>query len=434
MAHGIARTLGVTLLSLGLLSFNGCRDKTDAPSVQDAPKPTVANPKVATANKGQVEVPLDDAEAVAALQRVAELKRDQAGHVTEARLQGPDVTDVVVARLRGTPRIKVLRCEACGITDAGTRVLAGLDSLEFLSLTQLDVGDKALDNVSRLKNLKRLKLARCPNVTAEGLAELAECHGLVQLDLRDCTQVDDNWLRQISKLTTLRDLKLNSPKITDAGLAGLEPLTHVAVLGLDDCTGISNAGFAIVQSMPEMTFFSACRTPIGDAGLAHFSGAVNMRRLRLANTQISNAGLAVLESMPKLESLDVSGCAKIGDDGMQHLKLLGTLRDLNLYLTHVGDAGVAQLSGLVNLEQLNLDKTQVTDAGLVHLRPLVRLKFIHLGHAKITDAGLENLTGMANLEKLVATYTDVTQGGVAKLRAALPKLEVVEIGTGPAPE
>jgi hypothetical protein len=52
---------------------------------------------------------------------------------------------------------------------------------------------------------------------------------------------------------------------------------------------------------------------------------------------------------------------------------------------------LARLSGLAQLERLYLGNTQVTDAGLDHLKPLVKLKQLDLYGDNVTDFGVKRL-------------------------------------------
>ncbi len=103
------------------------------------------------------------------------------------------------------------------------------------------------------------------------------------------------------------------------------------------------------------------------------------------------------------------------------------LVDLNLGGAKISDADLARISGLRNLHRLHLENTPVTDAGLAHLKGLTNLLYLNLYNTAITDAGLEQLTGLTQLQHLYLWETKTTAVGVAKLKAALPN---VDISTG----
>jgi mono/diheme cytochrome c family protein len=106
------------------------------------------------------------------------------------------------------------------------------------------------------------------------------------------------------------------------------------------------------------------------------------------------------------------------------LKEVAGLVDLNLGSTKVTDAGLAAIKDLSNLMRLHLELTQISDAGLVHLKNLTNLTYLNLYGTRVTDAGLEQLNGLKHLRNLYVWQTKVTEGGVAKLKQALPGVDV----------
>lgn len=106
-------------------------------------------------------------------------------------------------------------------------------------------------------------------------------------------------------------------------------------------------------------------------------------------------------------------------------KLVGTSR-LDLGQTAITDAGLARLKGLKNLTALHLEGTRITDAGLVAIQDMRSLEYLNLYNTGITDAGLDHLTRLTNLRHLYVWQTKVTDAGVAKLKKALPQVEIVQ--------
>ena len=89
---------------------------------------------------------------------------------------------------------------------------------------------------------------------------------------------------------------------------------------------------------------------------------------------------------------------------------------------------------LKNLTHLNLTWTELTDAGLKELATMESLTSLSMsgirkptgnGLKKLTDAGVKELAALKNLTHLGLLGAEVTDDGIEKLRAALPKCEVV---------
>ena len=179
------------------------------------------------------------------------------------------------------------------------------------------------------------------------------------------------WLRELlgdNLFVDLTEVMANQPEFSDAGLEHFDGLTQLRRLWMD-------------------------HTKISDAGPEHLKGLSQLQDLGLGITKISDAGLEHLKGLTQLQNLDL-GITRISDAGLRHLKGLTQLRELELYETNVGDAGLEQLKGLTQLQRLDLNGTKVSDAGLEQLKGLTQLRWLNLGYTKISDAGLQQPHGI----------------------------------------
>ena len=235
---------------------------------------------------------------------------------------------------------------------------------------------------------------------ADDRAQLGACRALrhVGVVMANGEAVTDADLANLKGLSKLHHLHLTDARVTDAGLVHLERLTKLGNLVLRN-------------------------TSVTDAGLAHLSGLTKLTHLDIAHTQVTDAGLVHLQGLAELESLLLDG-TQVTDAGLVHLKGLAGLGMLWLDGTQVTDAGLVHLQGLPRLMTLRLDGTQVTDAGLVHLKGLTGLRTLSLNGAQVTDASLVHLKGLTGLWTLNLSNTRVTDAVVAKVKQALPHVEV----------
>src|SRR5437899_580195 len=121
----------------------------------------------------------------------------------------------------------------------------------------------------------------------------------------------------------------------------------------------------------------------------------------------------------------------ITDAGLQYLKNLRELEELDLYGTRITDAGLASLKDLTALRKLNLLGAAVTDEGLEQLSDLTKLEELNLYRTKITNTGAGKLTRFPRLRDLDLRYTRVSRSGVDSLRAALPKCRIAFLEASP---
>jgi internalin A len=149
---------------------------------------------------------------------------------------------------------------------------------------------------------------------------------------------------------------------------------------------------------------------------------------------IKDADLELIAQLNNVESLDLSGCQGITDEGLKILGGLTSLKRLDLggpdrsdtvAAPRITDAGLKHLEPLTRLTLLSLAGTRVTDAGLVHLKGMKELEILDLGGTKITDAGLDHLRGLSQLKTLTLQRTAVTHEAIDKLQRAWPALSII---------
>jgi hypothetical protein len=66
----------------------------------------------------------------------------------------------------------------------------------------------------------------------------------------------------------------------------------------------------------------------------------------------------------------------------------------------IPDAGLEYLKGLPNLQNLDLSETEDTDAALEHIKRLTQLRVLHLERSWVFDASLEKIEGLTQLQGL----------------------------------
>ena len=154
------------------------------------------------------------------------------------------------------------------------------------------------------------------------------------------------------------------------------------------------------------------------------SGAVTGVNLRAS--WVTDTDLKKLNDFPKLSWIDLS-LTRITDQGMQELKGLPNVTDLNLrFAEYVTDEGLAAIKGWKNLERLNVHGTKVSDTTLEHISGLTALEALDVGSTMVTDVGLEQLSSLAKLKKLTIGGNELGDAGLQSLRL-LPGLTYLDL-------
>ena len=101
---------------------------------------------------------------------------------------------------------------------------------------------------------------------------------------------------------------------------------------------------------------------------------------------------------------------------------------LDLNAGSISDAGLERVARFAHLRRLRLGETGVTDAGLANLAALSELESLDLHMTGVTDVGVDALLELGRLRSLYLWQTGVTHTGAARLRAAMPWIDV-DLGT-----
>ena len=175
-------------------------------------------------------------------------------------------------RVKGLRNIQALTLSG-HFTDDHLVHLEGMKLLTSLNLSGTDVSDKGLVHLKALAALRSLHLAECKGVSDAGIAQLGglaelerlymyntrvhgegfkSLQGLKKLRFMDLgyTDIDNDSLPIIAKLTALDDLDVFGTRVTDEGLPRLKPLTRLRYLWVGDM-GPDRAGTAAGRGFAE---------------------------------------------------------------------------------------------------------------------------------------------------------------------------------------
>jgi hypothetical protein len=167
-------------------------------------------------------------------------------------------------------------------------------------------------------------------------------------------------------------------------------------------------------------------SPLTDSGMRYLEAEcfANVNTVHLAGSKITDAGLDSLKGMSKLQELDLDLTA-ITDAGLAKLQGLTQLKRLRLRGTKITDQGIGYLEPLKNLEDLDLgniqENSQITDAALSKLKGLDNLRMLHLDGTKVTDEGLKSLRDLPKLTLVGTARTAVTEGALKDLQTIMAK-------------
>ena len=322
---------------------------------------------------------------------------------------GSDVGLEIYEALGKLTNVTRLELENTPSNEKAIAKLAGMKQLEFLLLSRSDLNDECLKTLNKLPSLKQIRCGQT-RVSDAGLKYLERNRTIVAIDLSDCVAVTDQGLESLSTLPNLKFLKVWGLSITDEGLATIGKMEKLEVLGLND-TRISDVGTVHLANLKRLKEVMMVRTSIGDKTIEALTACKELRSVRIRDTTISDKAVDYLATLKKLQKLDLSenNAPGITDASADKLASMESLVELNLWTTKVTDGAVAKLATMKNLTWLNLDNTPITDESVKTVSQMKQLKWLHIGSNKLTDKYAKDLMKLENLKYLNISNTSITE-------------------------
>jgi hypothetical protein len=223
-----------------------------------------------------------------------------------------------LAALRELDRLSV---SVTALDDDALQVLPKLPALRVLELTGVrSFADRGAEAIAACTGLRRLSLRCCDQLGSGSLARLGALTALEELDLSEVPGVDDAALLALRSLAQLRELDLNKTSVTARGTAALAGMHALRTLHLDDCKGIDDDALLQVPVGVEVLALGNC------PGLGTRAGAIlrdrfpGLRSLSVRGNQwVDDAALGAILELPKLEYLAVFDCGHTTAASLPHL-------------------------------------------------------------------------------------------------------------------
>lgn len=380
------------------------------------------------------------------------------------------------------------------LSDDGLRHLARMPQLEALDLSDYPGGtisDKGLESIRHLLNLRRFQMCWQSGITDAGIANLAGCENLEDVNLLG-SATGDGALRALIGKPCLHHLKTGR-FVTDAGLPLLHdfpifknwqaieavfglmsfdsqpnhllldgPFTDrglASLAGLDGLAGLTffwhvsamtPDGLASLASLPNLAYVGCQDALCNDTAMKHIAAIPGLRMLMGQGAVASDAGWTALSKSQTLEYIWGRDCPNFGNGAFASLAQAPALRGMAISCKNVDDASLSalpqfpSLTGLMpmdvtdhgfrhvgNCEKLeNLWCMYCRDTGdeaTEHISRLPRLRTYYAGSSQITDRSLDLLSKMSSLEEIELSDCKKITNAGVALLARLPSLKVISV-------
>jgi Leucine-rich repeat (LRR) protein len=363
--------------------------------------------------------------------------------------------------------------------------LSEIDSLQTLSLEDVQLDDRALARVEKLRTLTSLMLSSM-HVDPKIIGVAGKLPNLQRLDLMQCECRDED-LAGLAKIRSLMSLDLSATKVKGAEFEYLQELA-LARLNLTGST-ISDESLKAIGKIHTLRDLNLNRTDIGDAGLMHLKDLYLLYNLPVIDTKVTNSGQTkfmqawhtaraeaekkglVPKDYPPLKILDSREFARLNPDPMPvepaHKQLgddselaktlsdqfsgiyalnnegrinlisiedtadiakavdriveIPTIETVRFQVEHVDGEVIKKLGRLPRLTEFDAPYCKIQDKDAAGFEELKKLKYLQLSGNPLTDSALEHLSSLKDLEMLHLDKTNIRGTGFKYLQS-LPRL------------
>ncbi|MFN0080837.1 MAG: hypothetical protein ACKVY0_30585 [Prosthecobacter sp.] len=319
--------------------------------------------------------------------------------LTKAKLKA-EVTDADIMKLAGLNSLEGLTLRDLTLSDEGMRPLQTLTGLTSLTLTGVPVTDAVLPFIKPLKQLKVLEIANTRSFKGHTFDQLAD---LPIFSLRlSSSGVDDESLPGIMKIKSVGSLNLRETAVSDDGMPSLKKSSLLRTLSLGGSAVTSN-GLAALKG----------------SSIKELNWGKNADALRAALDEVA-------KSFPKLQLIWLPTEGVYSADDMKKLgKVFPELKAIECNGGTMPDDACEALTEIKTLDQIRLLSRAITARTVAALIQVKNLSVLNLNDGKMDDELLAQLTAIKTLKELsLSKVTGITDAGIAAFKKARQDVKV----------
>jgi hypothetical protein len=331
------------------------------------------------------------------------------GRLTDRGLQ-------VLRHLHALRRFQM--CWQNGISDAGIANLASCDRLEQVNLRGSPTGDGAIDALRGKQHLRHFKTGRL--VTDGGLRLLHDFPvfktwqgGDPRFDLMSFGDADPNFLM------------VDGP-FSDEGFASLAGLDGVFGLGFFwHVSSLTPDALRTLGQLPNLGALGCEGRLCNDIAMGYIAAIPRLRMLMAQGTVATDDGFAALSRSPTIEYIWGRECPNLRGRGFAALADMPSLHGLAVSCKLVDDASLAALPRFRALTWIV--PMDVPDAGFRHVGRCEQLEKLTCMYCRDTgDGATAHIAGLPSLRHYYAGQTRITDRSL-EILAGMASLEDVQL-------
>lgn len=288
-------------------------------------------------------------------------------------------------------RITGVDLRASWVTDTDLRNLVQLPHLNYLDLSLTRITDQGMQELKNAPGIVELSLYFAEYVTDEGLAAIKGWKKLKRLNVRGA-KISDTTLEHISGITTLESVDVGSALVTDVGIERLVSLPNLKELSIGG-NELGDAGLHALRQIPGLTFLDLSGRQGTDSNIwsismseVGFDAVLTLKHLRELRLGCSAVGVGIEgQRFATVNTMNVSAA------WIERMKTLANLEKLKLQsCSRVADDAIPALAALPSLREVDLRGTAVTEKGALALRAAKPKATVHYGPWEQKTASFRN--------------------------------------------
>jgi len=245
----------------------------------------------------------------------------QLKHLKTLRLDGTSCQGLALDHFRNSP-LERFSCNK--LSDAGAQLLMSFPLIQEFAFAESPLTRRGLANIGRLARLQRIDLSGCRNLQDADFAVLGEAYNLTSVQLGQ-TAAGDLAVEGLSRLNNLRELRIGSENLSDAGvrkICEIVSLNNVTIT--PDAIHLTDHGFVDLWRLANLHSLGVSAPQVTGRGLSAIGELQRLNWLSLDGIGICDAALEHVAESPSLQRLSVGdwqrgGPVTLTDSGVLQL-------------------------------------------------------------------------------------------------------------------
>lgn len=222
---------------------------------------------------------------------------------------------------------------------------------------------------------------------------------------------------------TIYKIKINALYLDSSPLSDVDGIDEVRELDFsrEDVSGKSDnidSHLKHLSKLPEVNILKLRYCSLTNVGLEQIRVLQKLHDLNLSNTFVDDTGCLSIGKMSSLKKLDIS-CCPVSDEGLEFLQGL-ELTSFSARSCNITSTGLKHLK-MGCIQRLDLSYTRIEEF-LLPGENFVNLKWLSVRDCRVTDKSIANLGLLPALEALQLGETDLSIDAISSLKSKRPGL------------